>query len=176
MAFHSETKHTGPTPISVTGHVSFLSSEQVKKNSSKSIYDEVQVDMTHIPTPVTHKKYYAWLLSDMNQSDPLSILLGVLPVQEGTSHLFYVGSMQPTNLLAITSRFLVTEEDATLTPVSPSPDTTTWCYYADFAQMLPTSSNLLSNTNKGSMSSIHEGSTQSTPFRFPIYPLYKKGA
>jgi len=37
-------------------------------------------------------------------------------------------------LLDIASRFLVTEESATITPVSPSPDYNTWRYYGEIPQ------------------------------------------
>ena len=171
MARTSEAESSVPTPSPVKGYVYFLSSKQVKKNSNQDIDDEVQIDLTTIPNPATQKSYYAWLMSDKNQGDPLSLLLGVLPVKEGTAHLFYPGSMQHTNLLEIMGRFLVTEEDSTLIPVSPSLDATTWHYYADFTQTRSTSANTQSNTNKGGRSVTHGGSTQSIQFRFPIYPI-----
>ena len=166
MARTSETQSSVPSPSPVAGHVSFLSSGQVRVKSNQGIDDEVQVDLAHIPNPAMHNSYYAWLRSAKDQADPLSLLLGVLVVQEGTAHLFYPGSLQHTNLLKIMGRLLVTEEDSTLTPVSPSPDVTTWHYSADFAQMLSPSSDTLGSTNKGG---THGRSTQS----FPIYRLQK---
>ncbi len=173
MALHSETESRVPTSSPIKGYIYFLSSKQVKKNSNQGSDDEVQIDLTTIPNPAVQKSYYAWLMSGKSQSDPLSFLLGVLSVKEGTAHLFYPGSMQHTNLLEIMGRFLVTEEDATLTPVSPSLDTTTWHYYAEFTRTLSTASNAPNNTNKGGMSVTHEGSTQRIQFRFPIYSLDK---
>ncbi len=170
MARASEAESSVSTPSFVMGYLSFLSSEQVRANNNQGIDDEVQVDLTHISSPVAQKSYYAWLLSDKDQSDPLSILLGVLTVKEGAAHLFYRGSLQHTNLLEVTGRFLVTEEDATLTPVSPSPDTSTWHYFATFAQTLPASSHVQGNTNKGG---TNGGSTQSIQLHFAIYPVQK---
>jgi hypothetical protein len=161
MALRSETVSTVPTPSLVKGYVSFLSSEQLmNKNNGQGIDDEVRIDMTTIPDSVRQKSYYAWLLSDKNQSDPFSLLLGALPVKEGAAHLFYPGSMQHINLLKIMGRFLVTEEDASLTPVSPSPDMTTWHYYAKFTQTLPSPSS-------------QYGSALSHTQSFPIYSLHK---
>src|SRR5260370_12790968 len=37
-------------------------------------------------------------------------------------------------MLAFTSRFLVTEEDAAVTPITPSPDYSTWRYYGAFPE------------------------------------------
>jgi hypothetical protein len=61
-------------------------------------------------------------------------LLGKLPVNNGNAQLFYPGDSQHTNLLEITSRFLVTEEDAAPPPITPSPDYSTWRYYGEIPQ------------------------------------------
>jgi hypothetical protein len=120
-------------PVNV-GHIQFLSSEQLSENNTQGISDQVAVDLNHLVNPGQHKSYYAWLLGDKNQSDTRTILLGVLPVNNGSAHLLYPGDAAHTNLLLMTSRFLVTEEDASVTPVSPSPDLGTWRYYGEFAQ------------------------------------------
>ncbi len=123
---------------SITGHVYFLSSEQLSENSSQGINDEVRVELTHVAKPAEQKSYYAWLLGDKSQEETRSLCLGALQVTNGSAHMFYAGDMQHTNLLEIMSRFLVTEEDAgTTNPVSPSLDATTWRYYAEFSQTLP---------------------------------------
>jgi hypothetical protein len=111
-----------------------LSSGQVNENSNQGIDDEVQVDLSNLANPAPGKSYYAWLLSDKNQGETIAILLGVLAVKNGDGHLFYVGDQSHTNLLAMTSRFLVTEEDSSVTPVAPSPDYNTWRYYGEFLQ------------------------------------------
>ncbi len=123
---------------SITGHVYFLSSEQLSENSSQGIDDEVRVELSHVSNPAAHKSYYAWLLGDKSQEETSTVCLGVLTVNNGAVHLFYPGDVQHTNLLQIMSRFLVTEEDSgTGNPVSPSLDTTVWRYYAEFSQALP---------------------------------------
>lgn len=128
--------HSLPTnaaaPILV-GQLTFSSSEQLSENSSQGIEDQITVDLTNLPAPAAHKSYYAWLLGDKAQSDPKAILLGTLAVNNGKAHLFYGGDTQHSNLLLIASRFLVTEEDATMTPISPSPDQTSWRYYGEFS-------------------------------------------
>jgi hypothetical protein len=122
----------------LAGHVTFLSSGQVSESSSQGIDDQIVVDLDSVPPPTPGKSYYAWLLGDKDQTDMKTVTLGVLPVINGHAHLFYKGDAQHTNLLLITSRFLVTEEDATMPPVAPSPDMSAWCYYGEFTQT-PTS-------------------------------------
>ncbi|MBE3567161.1 MAG: hypothetical protein IMW90_15695 [Thermogemmatispora sp.] len=113
----------------VIGHVFFLSSGQVNVSTSQGIADQVQVDLSKVPPPAPGKAYYAWLQSD-NSVESQSILLGKLALSQGTAQLFYKGDPQHTNLLAIASRFLVTEEDAATTPTVPSLDRSTWRYLA----------------------------------------------
>lgn len=122
------------TVMGSAGHVTFLSSGQVSENSSQGINDQIVVDLDAVPPPAPGKSYYAWLLADKNQTDMRTVALGALPVVNGHAHLFYKGDAQHTNLLLITSRFLVTAEDAGMPPVAPSPDTSTWCYYGEFTQ------------------------------------------
>lgn len=126
------------TTSELTGHVTFLSSGQVSENSSQGIDDQVVIDLDSVPPPASGKSYYAWLLGDKDQTDTKTVALGTLPVTDGHAHFFYKGGAQHTNLLLITSRFLVTEEDATMPPAAPSPDMSTWRYYGEFAQT-PTS-------------------------------------
>ena len=123
------------TTSQVVGHVYFEGSGQINDASNQGINDKVQVDLHDIPAPAAGKSYYAWLLSDVNMSDVGAIFLGTLPVRHGDGHLFYPSGTDHTNLLAITSRFLVTEEDASVPPVQPSPDSSTWRYYAEIAQI-----------------------------------------
>ena len=115
------------------GHLYFLSSEQLNENSSSGINDEVQIDLSNIPNPAPGKSYYAWLLTDKSQPDTKATLVGVLPVTKGNIHLLYMGDAQHTNLLQTNSRVLVTEEDATVVPITPSPDPTTWRYTGEIS-------------------------------------------
>lgn len=118
----------------VLGDVTFVSSNQISENSSQGLNDEVLVDLNKIAQPATGKSYYAWLLGDKSQSDMRTILLGTLPVTNGHAQLLYPGDRNHTNLLGITSRFLVTEEDAGMVPLTPSPDYSTWRYYGELSQ------------------------------------------
>src|SRR5262249_11016125 len=59
---------------------------------------------------------------------------GALPVKNGEVHYLYPGDQKHTNLLEITSRFLITEESASTTPNIPSPDSSTWRYSAELPQ------------------------------------------
>jgi len=90
--------------------------------------------LSNLANPAPGKSYYAWLLGDKNQGEMTAVFLGMLAVKNGDAHLFYAGDQSHTNLLAFTSRFLVTEEDSTVTPVAPSPDYSTWRYYGELLQ------------------------------------------
>ena len=120
--------------IRLVGHISFLSSEQLSENSSQGIDDEVQIDLHSLSGPAAGKSYYAWLLGDKNLSDSKAILLGKLSVNRGNAYLLYPGDQQHTNLLEFNSRFVVTEEDAAMTPITPSPDYSAWRYYGEIPQ------------------------------------------
>ena len=117
----------------ILGQVAYASSGQVSENSSQGIADKVAVDLTNVPDPVAHKSYYAWLLSDKKLNDPRSIALGAMQVSKGQAHLLYAGDAQHTNLLLITSRVLVTEEDAAVPPISPTLDPNAWRFYGEIA-------------------------------------------
>jgi hypothetical protein len=106
----------------------------VTENINQGIDDEVQIDLHNLSQPAPGKSYYVWLLSDQNSSDTLSIFLGDLPVHAGVAQLLLRGDAVHTNLLAITSRFLITEEDASPPPISPTPDYSAWRYYGEFPQ------------------------------------------
>ena len=118
----------------IFGRVNFLSSEQVSETSNAGLNDEVELNLQGIQPPAPGDSFYAWLLGDQNSGDATVILLGKLTLVGGNAHLLYSGDAQHTNLLDIASRFLVTEESATITPVSPSPDYNMWRYYGEISQ------------------------------------------
>jgi hypothetical protein len=118
----------------ILGKVNFLSSEQVSETSNAGLNDEVELDMHGIQSPAPGNSFYAWLLGDQNSGDSTVISLGKLTLDASSAHLLYMGDAQHTNLLDIVSRFLVTEESSTITPVAPSPDYSTWRYYGIIAQ------------------------------------------
>ncbi|HXX77473.1 MAG TPA: serine/threonine-protein kinase, partial [Ktedonobacteraceae bacterium] len=122
------------------GHAYFVSSGFVSPDSRSGITDELQINMVNVSPAPTGKSYYAWLLNDITM-DWKPILLGQLTYNNGTLNLFYQGDAPHSNLLATNSRFLVTEEDASQPPTSPSLDPHAWMYYAEFSQIKPDPSN-----------------------------------
>ncbi len=118
----------------VVGHVFFLSSGQLNKNSNQGIDDELQINLNSIPAPAAGKRYYAWLLSDKSQSLQTSILLTTLAINHGVVQFLYK-SPQHINLLEKMCCFLMTQEDANSVPINPSPDRSTWRYYSEFPQI-----------------------------------------
>ena len=118
-----------PVVVRPVGSITFQSSEQLNQSTSQGIDDQVQINLHNLASPAAGKSDYAWLLGDKNKAESQSILLGKLTIINGTATLFYTGDAQHTNLLQITSRFLVTEEASGSTPLLPSPDTSNWRYY-----------------------------------------------
>ena len=136
-AFGAYLLHANSTPqtqSTIVGHVFFLSSGLLSSNSNLSsnqgITDELEINLQNLPNPQSDKLYYAWLLND-NQSNLPPVALGALPLNHGQVTLTYKDP-QHSNLLADYSHFLVTEEDASPPPITPSLDTTTWRYSAAF--------------------------------------------
>jgi serine/threonine protein kinase len=117
-----------------TGHAFFLNSGQLNEHTTQGINDELQVDLANLPAPGAGKSYYAWLLGDVSQSEALPLLLGRLTIEQGNVHFLYTGNQQHTNLLASSSRFLVTEDDAHTPSSNPLLDQSTWRYYAVIPQ------------------------------------------
>jgi eukaryotic-like serine/threonine-protein kinase len=115
----------------LVGHAYFLSSGQFNATSPQGINDEVRIDLSNIPNPSPDNSYYAWLLADQEVSESLPILLGPVHVEHGSVHMLYRGDQQHTNLLGVTSRFLLTEDDAHHPTNNPLLDTSTWRYYAE---------------------------------------------
>jgi serine/threonine protein kinase len=143
--------HTGSAPIAthqIVGHAYFVSSGQISEHSNQGINDEVLIDLQNIPDPAPGKGYYAWLLADLAAPLAPPVALGRLTVINGSIHYLYPGDIHHTNLIAITSRFLITEENTNPSPSLPSPDKSTWRYYAQLPQ------------SPGSMAMMHEGALQ----------------
>lgn len=122
----------------IAGHAFFVSSGQISDNSNQGLNDKLIIDLQNIPNPAPNKSYYAWLLGDQNQQLASPIFLGMLPVSSGKVHFIYQGDAHHTNLLSISSRFLITEEDANINPSNPSPDQSNWRYFAELPQLAVT--------------------------------------
>jgi hypothetical protein len=134
LLFLPQNKATASNQL--VGHAFFVSSGQFDANSPQGINDELQVVLTGIPDPPIGKSYYAWLLADQNVSESLPILLGSLHVKQGNVRFLYPGDQQHTNLLGVTSRFLITVDDAQHPTNNPLLDTSSWRYYA-FIPLIP---------------------------------------
>ena len=117
----------------IIGHAYFISSETLQENIDIKSMDELLIDLHGIQPPAPGKNYYAWLLGDKSNSKIAPILLATLSVTRGSVHYLYQDK-QHTNLFAIASRLLITEEDANQVPGSPSKDTSTWRFYAELSQ------------------------------------------
>ena len=141
---------TAVAPTQVVGHAFFVSSGQVNEHSSQGINDEVEIDLQNIPDPAPGKSYYAWLEPDKGMNMAAPILLGTLPVHQGQVHYLYPGDQQHTNLLEITSRFLITEENANVLPTIPTPDSSAWRYSAEFPP--PSSAHAMDMSNMSDLS------------------------
>ncbi|HEX9130673.1 MAG TPA: protein kinase [Ktedonobacteraceae bacterium] len=134
FAFFS--KGTAATTPAIVGHAYFVSSGLVSPDSRQGITDKLQINLENIAAPQSGKSYYAWLVNDKTL-DYQPIYLGPLAFNNGKLTLFYPGDAVHSNLLAVNSRFLITEQDAVATPTSPSLDPSAWVYYAEFSQKKP---------------------------------------
>ncbi len=115
------------------GQVFFANSGAVSEHTNNGENDEVIVDLHNLQAPASGNAYYAWLLSGQNTSENAPISLGKITANDGSAHLQYADPNH-TNLLAIASRFLITEEALNPAPVAPTLDRTAWRYYAEIPQ------------------------------------------
>ncbi|HEU5228639.1 MAG TPA: hypothetical protein VFU49_12565 [Ktedonobacteraceae bacterium] len=124
-----------PPAVTVFGHAYFLSSGLLNANNTQGLNDEIQLDLNNLTPPTTGNAYYVWLLSDKNNFDEATTrLLGTLTLHGNAAHLKYTNPSH-TNLLANGSRLLVTEESASVPPISPSPEKSASRYYAEIPQV-----------------------------------------
>ena len=135
VTYHHTSTNISPLANQVVGHAFFVSSGQINENSTQGLNNELQINLSHIPGLPSGKSYYAWLLSDINTSPGISILLSTLPVNSGTVNYLYHSDQQQTNLFATYSRLLITEEDTNNVPSRPSTERNTWRYYAVLPQI-----------------------------------------
>lgn len=124
------------TPSPLVGYLHFLSSGQTSETSNQGVADEVRLDLRSFHVPPADKSDYAWLLPDADQPENHPVLLGKITGNGTTGSLTYNGA-QHSNLLAVTSRFLITEESATIIPLAPSTDHSTWRYIGQIPQIVP---------------------------------------
>ncbi|HZU70503.1 MAG TPA: protein kinase [Ktedonobacteraceae bacterium] len=132
LLFPRKAAPTPPVTSNIVGQVQFLSSGRLYVNNNQGLNDELQVDLHNVPAPPAGKAYYAWLLGDAGNDAVTPLLLGngPLAVQNGLVHYVFPGDAQHSNLLATYSRFLITQEDATNTPSTPTLDYSAWRFAA----------------------------------------------
>ncbi len=134
FVFNHHSPTTTVTTGTTVGQAIFISTGQVNETTNEGSNDELQITLRNIPNPTPNTNYYAWLLPDLNQSEEPPVFLGALTVNHGAINFLYKGDSTHTNLLAVTSRFLITEESSEATPIVPSPDLSKWRYYAEIPQ------------------------------------------
>jgi hypothetical protein len=104
----------------------------INTKTDQGITDGLNISLQNIQNPQPGKSYYGWLMSTSGADMP-PLALGPLSVNHGQISMSYTGS-QHDNLLANYGRFLITEEDASQQPTSPSPDVLhTWRYSSAFS-------------------------------------------
>ena len=130
----ASSRHGPGGPAAIVGHLYFQSSGQVSQGSNQGMADEVELTLSPIASPAPGKDYFAWLLPDANTELSPVIPLGQLTLGGTGASLSYRGDALHTNLLAQTSRLLITEEEAVAPPINPSPDQGAWRYVATIPQ------------------------------------------
>jgi serine/threonine protein kinase len=115
---------TQNTSASVVGQIIFSSSPNAANNHT---YDQLQITLNNIPSPPAGQKYYAWL--ENSNSEAQVVPHWALQVSNGTVDGHFIAANH-ADLLDGNTKFLVTEEDASATPVIPFPDPNTHLYYA----------------------------------------------
>jgi hypothetical protein len=148
----SVTKST-PAPNPIAGYAYFTSSGWTNGNGITGINDGLQIKLNNISAPPSGSSYYAWLLSDDQQSEANPLPLGSLQFQNGIAQLSYPSDPHD-NLLSQHSRLLITEESSSVPPQSPSSNKEQWLYYAEIPQNA-SGMNMGSDTmSEGSMSQL----------------------
>lgn len=116
------------------GQVFFTSSGAVSEHNTNGENDEVIVQIHDLRPAARGYAYYAWLLSSLTTSESASFPLGQITGHQGEARLQYANP-EHTNLLALTSRLLVTEEATHPAPMAPTLDRAAWRYYGALPQM-----------------------------------------
>lgn len=111
------------TPDVVVGNIVFSTSQ----NTAHVTLNQLQIDLKNIPDPPQNTTYYGWLKGTNTEA---LFQHWQLSVSSGTIHGVY-SSSPLANLLANSTIFLITEENASSTqPVTPNPLPGKHLYYA----------------------------------------------
>lgn len=116
-----------PTPAAasaVAGRILFSRSSHVPYN----VFDQVQVDLTNVPSPPGGETYYAWL--EQANSEAPAIPHWSLQVKNGAINMLYTGSAVQGDLYTPSVMFLVTAENAGGSPIVPIFEPNRHLYYA----------------------------------------------
>lgn len=122
------------SPLADGGQAFFINSGQLNENTTQGINDELQINLSNLPALASGKSYYAWLLGDLSQTEALPLSLGRLTVENGNVNFLYPGDNAHNNLLAVNSRFLITEDNTQNPSSNPLLDTSSWRYYTVLPQ------------------------------------------
>jgi eukaryotic-like serine/threonine-protein kinase len=135
--FLSQTKSGTATDAStIVGHAYLRSSGLISNTSTNGLNDELQLVLSNVPAPATNDNYYLWLLSDAAIKPTTSIALGRVPISNGRCNFIFT-TPEHRNLIATTSRLLITEESSNPAPQDFSRDSHRWHYYAEIPQRTP---------------------------------------
>lgn len=118
---------TPPAQHGIVGQVRFLSNS----SAAQGVFNEVQIDLSHVPSPPAGQIYYAWLAQA--DSEALMVPHWPLQVENGSIHDLYTSVPPQTNLLSGSNLLLITAEDARNEPVVPYPSPDRHYYYAAIA-------------------------------------------
>ncbi|HEX7734702.1 MAG TPA: protein kinase [Ktedonobacteraceae bacterium] len=122
--FSSPASSTPAARDEVVGQLRFLSSASAPAGT----FDEVQIDLNNVQPSPAGQVYYAWLAQE--NSEALTVPHWQIQVSNGALHEHYTSSPPRTNLLASSTLFLITGEDASGTPFVPYPSPARHYYYA----------------------------------------------
>lgn len=112
----------------LTGSVVFQSSG-LGKADHQGIMDELHIVLTGLTAPVKGAGYYAWMAKASGSAETRWQPLGWLTFSQRAATLLY-RDPQRRNLLASYSRFLITQEQASIPPLQPS---ATWVAQASIS-------------------------------------------
>jgi serine/threonine protein kinase len=127
---------SSPAPAAsggVLGRILFVHSA----TAPPGVFDQLQVDLSGVPSPPAGHLYYAWLTQA--DSEAATIPHWQLQVLQGAVHALYTASSLHSDLLAGSDGFLITSEDAGSTPVIPIPAPARHLYYALLSHPAPAS-------------------------------------
>jgi hypothetical protein len=119
--------------IPVYGQLYFYSTDMAIVTATTHTLDAVDITLQNLQPLAKGDSYYAWLLPDVANESGSSLLLGQFTPEDGKAHLTYQSPIEK-NLLAVDSRFLITEESTSPVPDAPTADQGKWRYYGAYPQ------------------------------------------